>query len=72
MEILKENNINPEKLIVELHKRNQDGSYMGTTKVIGPYTFKTNGHFAQSVVLYAKKTDSDDSHYVYIYSVSDH
>ncbi len=72
MDYLKSLNIDATALIVELHRRNPDGSYIETTKIIGPYTFKTEGHFAQCVYLYAKKNEEDDTQYKYIHAVSDH
>jgi hypothetical protein len=67
-----EQGIDPDELLKELHQSNQDGSYRSGTRIIGPYTFKSEGHPAQSVSLNVKKTEEDDSTYVSIYSYSNH
>ncbi len=69
---LHEQGIDPDALLKELHQSNPDGSYRSGTRIIGSYTFKSEGHPAQSVGLYVKKTDEDDSTFVSIYSYSDH
>lgn len=65
-------NINVHDLLLELHQRNPDGSYTGGTKVIDPYTFRSDGHPAQCMYLYVKDTSKSDSKEVCIYYISDH
>ena len=69
---LREQGIDPDALLKELHKCNPDYSFTSGTRIIGPYTFKSEGHPAQSVSLNVKKTEEDDSTYVSIYSYSNH
>jgi len=60
------------ELLMELHQRNPDGSYRAGTKTIGNYTFRSEGHPAQSVTLWMKDTSIPDSKEENIYWISDH
>jgi hypothetical protein len=60
------------QLLFELHKRNPNGSYTATTKTMGGFTFKSDGHPAQSMTLKAKKENNANDKYENIFSFSDH
>jgi len=63
---------NPEGLLLELHVRNPNGSYTATTKTMGGFTFKSDGHPAQSMSLKVKKENNSNDKYVTIFTLSDH
>ena len=65
-------NINVDALLLELHQRNEDGSYRAGTRTIDSYTFRSAGHPAQCMYLYVKDISKPDSKEVCIYSISDH
>lgn len=76
--ILKKHGYTGESFIREKHTRNPNGSYnMSTTELEG-YTFKTDGHPAQSVGLFAKEGGDSNEPLVpgkvwtYIDGLSDH
>ena len=69
---LKKEGKEPSQLLLELHKRNPNGSYTSTTKTMGGFTFKSDGHPAQSMSLKAKKENSANDKYENIFSYSDH
>jgi len=64
---LKKEGKEPSQLLSELHKRNPNGSY-----TMGGFTFKSDGHPAQSMTLKAKKENNANDKYEHIFSVSDH
>jgi len=69
---LKKEGKEPSQLLSELHKRNPNGSYTATTKKMGGFTFKSDGHPAQSMTLKAKKENNANDKYENIFSYSDH
>ena len=69
---LKKEGKEPSQLLFELHKRNPNGSYTATTKTMGGFTFKSDGHPAQSMTLKAKKEKNANDKYEHIFSYSDH
>ena len=69
---LKKEGKEPSQLLFELHKRNPNGSYTSTTKTMGGFTFKSDGHPAQSMTLKAKKENNANNKYENIFSYSDH
>ena len=69
---LKKEGKEPGKLLLELHTRNPNGSYTSTTKTMGGFTFKSDGHPAQSMTLKAKKENNANDKYENIFSYSDH
>jgi hypothetical protein len=69
---LKKEGKEPSQLLLELHKRNPNGSYTSTTKTMGGFTFKSDGHPAQSMTLKAKKENNANDKYEHIFSYSDH
>ena len=64
--------INVDALLLELHQRNPDGSYTAGTRTIDQYTFRSDGHPAQSVSLWVKDTSKPDSKEVCVSWFSDH
>ena len=69
---LKKEGKEPSQLLLELHKRNPNGSYTSTTKTMGGFTFKSDGHPAQSMSLKAKKENNANNKYENIFTYSDH
>ena len=69
---LKNEGKEPSQLLFELHKRNPNGSYIASTKTMGGFTFKSDGHPAQSMTLKAKKENNANDKYENIFTYSDH
>ena len=61
IDILKKHGYTVESFIREKHKSNPNGTYNTSTTELEGYTFKTQGHPAQSISLYAKEgADSNE------------